>query len=256
MNQTEIEIATGSGPMKTVLFSSGAEGRVGAVVLLVDGGGLRQSQLDIAGRIAKMGYLVAVPDLFHRSGAPVDLVPAGRPRTMASFEGLFGDAEFRQSFFTKYYGPAIAYENLRDELTQLFAALDARPDFNGKIGTTGYCMGGNASLRVATLFGDRIAAAAAFHGGGLVTDDADSPHLRAKDIRAKVYVAGAIEDGSFTDEAKATLVAAFDAAHVDATVETYPAKHGFAVSDHSTYDEAAARRHDEALARLYAATLR
>lgn len=84
------------------------------------------------------------------------------------------------------------------------------------------------------------------------------PVTRASiETTAGAYVAGAIEDGSFTDAAKRTLVESLAAAHVKSTVETYPAKHGFAVSDNAgAYDEAAAERHFEALDTLFAATLR
>ena len=118
-------------------------------------------------------------------------------------------------------------------------------------------MGGNASLRIAALF--RRPDRPRRRPSTAATSPPirrDSPHLRAKDMKAKVYVAGAIEDGSFTDEHKKTLIDAFDKAHVDAKVETYQAHHGFVPTDHTTYDAAAAKRHDEALEALYAATLR
>jgi carboxymethylenebutenolidase len=126
----------------------------------------------------------------------------------------------------------------------------------GKVGTTGYCMGGNISLRIATIFGDRIAATASFHGGGLVTPAPDSPHLRAAAVKSRVYVAGAIEDESFTDEARRTLEAAFTGAGVEHTIEVYPGRHGFAVTDNPTHDAACEARHFAALGALYAATLR
>ena len=97
------------------------------------------------------------------------------------------------------------------------------------------------------------AKALALHGGGLVNDQPDSPHKRADKIRSKVYVAGAIEDGSFTDEAKATLTKTLADAKVPATVETYPAHHGFAVPDHKgAYDPAAQERHFQAMDKLFA----
>jgi carboxymethylenebutenolidase len=134
--------------------------------------------------------------------------------------------------------------------------LAARPDVTGKVGTTGYCMGGNISLRIATLFGDRIAATASFHGGGLVTAAPDSPHLRAAAIRSRVYVAAASEDETFNDEARRTLEAALTEAGVEHTIEVYPGRHGFAVTDNPTHDAACAARHFAALESFYAATLR
>jgi carboxymethylenebutenolidase len=84
-----------------------------------------------------------------------------------------------------------------------------------------------------------------------VADDPSSPHLSADRITAAVYVAGAIEDGSFTAEQAGLLDRALTGAGVEHTVEFYPARHGFAVPDNPTYDAAAEARHWEALGRLY-----
>ena len=131
--------------------------------------------------------------------------------------------------------------------------LLARPEVSGSaIGTTGYCLGGRMSLVAAGGLGRTIAAAASFHGGRLaVAGDPSSPHLAADRITAAVYVAGAIEDGSFTTEQAGLLDSALSGAGVEHTVEFYPAHHGFAVPDNPTYDAAAEARHWEALGRLY-----
>ena len=82
-----------------------------------------------------------------------------------------------------------------------FDYLAARPDVTGdKFGTTGYCMGGRTSFIIAGKLPERVAAAMSFHGGGLVTDTDDSPHLRADQISAVVYVGAASNDASFTAE--------------------------------------------------------
>jgi carboxymethylenebutenolidase len=120
------------------------------------------------------------------------------------------------------------------------------------IGTTGYCMGGRMSLIAAAGLGDTVRAAASFHGGRLaVADDPASPHLSAVRITATVYVAGAIDDGSFTAEQAELLDRALAEASVEHTVEFYAARHGFAVPDNSTFDADASERHWTALAPLY-----
>ena len=124
-----------------------------------------------------------------------------------------------------------------------------------KVGTTGYCMGGGLALNAAGRFPDRVGAAASFHGGQIATDAPDSPHLLAGAMTAQVYVAGAANDGSFDDEQFERLSTALTEAGVDHTLVTYPALHGFAVPDNPTYDEAAAARHWQALAELYASAL-
>jgi carboxymethylenebutenolidase len=135
--------------------------------------------------------------------------------------------------------------------------LLARPEVSGSaIGSTGYCLGGRMSLLAAGGLGDKIGAAASFHGGRLaVADDPNSPHLAADRITATVYVAGAVEDGSFTAEQAELLDRALSDAGVDHIVEFYPAHHGFAMADNATYDADAAARHWEALGRLYGSSL-
>lgn len=55
-----------------------------------------------------------------------------------------------------------------------------------------------------------------------MADDPASPHLAADRITATVYVAGAVEDRSFTPEQAELLDSALTAAGVDHTVEFYP----------------------------------
>jgi carboxymethylenebutenolidase len=134
--------------------------------------------------------------------------------------------------------------------------LSSRPEVKGKrFGATGYCMGGNASLTAAGAFPDRFAAAASFHGGHLATEEPDSPHLFLGKATGRIYVAGAIEDASFPEEQKSRLEQALSEAGIDHLVETYPARHGFAVPDMPVFDPAAAERHWAALFRLLRETL-
>jgi carboxymethylenebutenolidase len=137
-------------------------------------------------------------------------------------------------------------------LGHLAAEHDVKP---GGVGTTGYCMGGLMSLTAAGTFPDRIVAAASYHGGGLATAAPDSPHLLAPKIKARVYVAGAIEDQSFPDDMKALLDAALTKAGVDHTIETYQAKHGWVFRDTPVYDAAAAERHWQTMLALFSAKL-
>jgi carboxymethylenebutenolidase len=129
-------------------------------------------------------------------------------------------------------------------LAHFAGEADVRP---GKIGVTGYCMGGRLALCAAGHFPDRFAAAAAYHPGGLVTDAPDSPHLLAPKIRARVYVGGASEDQNFTDAQKQKLEEALTSAGVDHVLETYPARHGWVPSDTPVHDPAAAERHWQTL---------
>ena len=117
-------------------------------------------------------------------------------------------------------------------------------------------MGGRISVLLAGRLPDRVAAAASFHGGGLVTDTPDSPHLLADQMAAIVYVGGAENDASFTADHAEQLDKALTAAGVQHTIEWYQAAHGFAVPDNAPYDAAAAERHWAAMTETFAAALR
>jgi carboxymethylenebutenolidase len=251
MTTTNIQLTTPDGPCTTEVATPTGKGPWPAVIVFFDAGGLRPAQTRIAERIAADGYLVVQPDLFHRSPPVSELL--GGPVTLAAMVKVFQDPELRGKFMADYYLPALAYENLTKTVGAVLDHLGTRPDVRGGVGTTGYCMGGNASVRTATIFGERIAATAAFHPGGLVTDPPDSPHLRAKSIKSRVYVGPAI--GDLPPEAEAKLRAELDAGHVRYEIEQYEAKHGYAVDDSDVYDRVAAERHYAALAKLYRETL-
>jgi len=214
------------------------------IVMYPDAGGARPVFREMASRLAALGYVVLVPDVYYRSGdwAPFDMA------------GVFGDKGERNRLFSmmKAITPAV----MATDAGAYFDYLAARPEVSGqRFGTTGYCMGGRTSLMVAGRVPDRVAAAMSFHGGGLVADDADSPHLLADQITAAVYVGAAADDASYTREQSEILDAALTQAGVEHIIEWYPALHGFAVADNAPYDEAAAERHWQAMADFFGSTL-
>jgi carboxymethylenebutenolidase len=166
----------------------------------------------------------------------------------------FSDPEQRKRLMSMI--GSITPDTMATDAAAFFDYLVARPEVSGdRFGLTGYCMGGRTAVVVAGRLPDRVAAAASFHRGGLVTDSEDSPHLRADDIQAVVYVAGAENDGSFTAEHAEQLEKALTAAGVDHKIETYPAAHGYAVPDNASYDAAAADRHWTAMREFFGANL-
>jgi carboxymethylenebutenolidase len=109
---------------------------------------------------------------------------------------------------------------------------------------TGYCLGGRVGWRIAAAYPERVAALAVFHGGGLVSDEPDSPHLSAGAISAELYLGHAEHDQSMTPEHVAALEQALEQAGVRYRSELYEgATHGYTMSDTAAYDEAAAERH-------------
>ena len=240
-----IEIATKDGTCPSYIFRPAGQGPWPAVLVFMDGLGIRPAMLEVGERLAANGYFVLLPDLYYRSGPyePMD------PHT------VFTDPEQRKVLMEKFFAratPANIMSDTQAFLAHLAAEPAARP---GGIGTTGYCMGGLMSLTAAGTYPDRIVAAASFHGGGLASDAPDSPHLLASTITARVYVAGAIEDQSFPDEMKARLETALTEAGVDHVIETYPARHGWVFRDTPVYDAAASERHWQSMLALFGATL-
>jgi carboxymethylenebutenolidase len=166
----------------------------------------------------------------------------------------FSDPEQRKRLMSLM--GSVTPDRMAMDAAAFFDYLAGRPEVKGeKFGTTGYCMGGRTSFTVAGRLPDRVAAAASFHGGGLVTDSEDSPHLKADQIQAAIYVGGAENDASFTADHAEQLEKALTAAGVEHTIETYPAGHGFAVPDNAPYDVAAADRHWAAMREFFGAHL-
>jgi carboxymethylenebutenolidase len=245
VTQRSVEIETADGSCPAALSIPVGKGPWAAVVMYPDAGGMRDTMIQMGERLSSLGYVVLVPDFYYRNGPydPVDMRSAfSNKETMEKIMGMM-----------QGYTPDKAVSDANAFVDYLNSLPEKKP---GGIGTTGYCMGGRLSLITASNLGDRIAASASFHGGGIAkADDPKSPHHKARDIRATVYVAGAIEDQSFTDEDKELLEKSLTEAGVTHTIETYPAHHGFAVPDNTSYDEAAAERHWQATEKLFGSVL-
>ena len=138
MTTSTIQLATPDGSCTTEVVTPDGPGPWPAVILFFDAGGLRPAQTRIAERIAKDGYLVLQPDLFHRSPPVSTLV--GGPVTLAAFAKVFQDPDLRAKFMAGYYQPALAYENLAKTVGAVLDHIAGRPDFRGRVGTTGYSL--------------------------------------------------------------------------------------------------------------------
>lgn len=243
---SRIEIKTRDGACPGYVYRPTGTGPWPAVLVFMDGLGIRPAMLEVGERLATHGYFVLLPDLFYRSGPyePMD------PHT------VFTDPDKRKILMEKFFGLATSANIMSDTKSFLEFLASSREVKPGAIGTTGYCMGGFMSLTAAGTYPDRIAATASYHGGRLATDAPDSPHLLAPKMKSRVYIAGAIEDQSFTDEMKARLEDALTNAGVDHKIETYPARHGWVFRDTPVYDAAASERHWETMIALFDGILR
>jgi carboxymethylenebutenolidase len=215
------------------------------VLFVMDAFGLRPRIEEMADRIAARGYAVLAPNVFYR---------AGRTPVLA-FPDMTQEGP-RAEYF-KRVRPLMAELTAERMAADGGAYLDELAGVaDGPVGITGYCMGARLGWRIAAAHPDRVAALAGFHGGGLVTDDPESPHRSAGLLRAETYFGHADQDPSNTAEQIATLDAALDAAGVAHRAEVYAgARHGFTMADTPVYDEQACERHFTALFDLLDRTL-
>ena len=221
--ESDVTIKTPDGTCDAA-FIHPATGAHPGVLIWADAFGLRPVMRDIGRRIAAEGYSVLVPNPFYR----IAKAPLFQNAAVFDFQNQADMAKLR---------PLMASVNapgaVEKDAPAYVAFLDQQPqvDRAKKIGTQGYCMGGPLVVKTAAIVPDRIGAGASFHGGGLVTDKPDSPHLLAPKIRARMYFAVASNDDARQPDAKIKLKDAFAAAHVPVDVEVYPAKHGWCVPD-------------------------
>src|SRR5437016_11505855 len=195
------------------------------VVIWADAFGLRPVMRDIGKRIAAEGYSVLVPNPFYRVGK----APFFDTDKVSSFN-FQTDMPKIQPLMASINAPGAAEK----DAVAFVAFLDAQKEVNKskKIGTQGYCMGGPLVVKTCAAVPNRVGAGASFHGGGLVTNNPDSPHLLAPKINAKMYFGIASNDDMQQPDAKTKLKEAFAAAKVLAEIEVYStSQHGWCVSD-------------------------
>ncbi len=236
---TIIDVTTPEGVMPTHVHTPHGAGPWPAVIMLMDAPGIRPALQDLAARLARHSFAVFLPDLFYRAG-PYEPIDA---------KTVFSNPELREAHRARFM--TTTTEQTLGDLGALLEAITLHDAAQGgPVGVVGYCMGGRLALAAAGTFGGKIGIMASYHGGGMATQKADSPHLLAGAIEAKVYVAGASDDKNFDDDQKARLIAALDEAGVDSKVETYPAHHGWVPADMPAHDEAQAEHHWQTLVPL------
>jgi carboxymethylenebutenolidase len=138
------------------------------------------------------------------------------------------------------------------------AWLDQQPSVakNRKMGTQGYCMGGPIAFRTAAAVPGRIGAVGSFHGGGLVTDMPNSPHLQAAKSKAQFLIAIAANDDMRAPDEKNVLKETFAKAKLPAEIEVYTgAAHGWCPPDTQVYNEPQAEKAWSRLLALYGKAL-
>jgi carboxymethylenebutenolidase len=240
VTETEVTIKTPDGTADCY-FVHPATGTTAAVLVWPDIFGLRPSFRQMGKRLAQSGYSVLVVNPFYRTRkAPTAEKGAATPiqQVIPLAQGLNE---------TTHTTDARAF----------IAWLDQQPSVNRnrKVGTQGYCMGGPITFRTAAAVPDRVGAAASFHGGGLVTNTPNSPHLQVAQTKAQLLIAIAENDDSRAPNEKNVLKETFAKANLSAEIEVYPAAHGWCPPDSTVYSEPQAERAWTRLLALYGKAL-
>jgi len=252
--EKDVEVATPDGHANAAFFHPVAGTHPG-VLIWTDALGLRPVFRDFGRRLAAAGYSVLIPNPYYRTARSPDFGDVSAVD--------FNNAEFRAKL-TQMMGTLSDSRLVDSDARAYIAFLDTQPQVNraSKIGTQGYCMGGRLVMITAAAVPDRVGAGASFHGGGLVTDKPDSPHLLAPKIKARLYIAIAASDDMQQPEAKDTLRSVFASAKVQAEIEVYAGSlHGWCVPDmplrdgKPIYDAAQAERAWSKLSALYQVAL-
>ena len=230
--EQDVMVETPDG-MADCYFVHPASGKHAGVIVWPDIVSIRPAFRAMGKRLAESGYSVLVVNPYYRT-VKGQVVPDGK---------TFRDPGIRELLMP--HARSLSPETCVTDGRAFVEYLDKQPsvDTNRMIGTTGYCMTGSYTLRLAAAIPERIGAGGSFHGGGLATDAEDSPHLLAPKIKAGLLIAIAASDDERDPEAKVLLREAFDANGVNAEIEVYEnTQHGWCPPDSAVYDEAQAER--------------
>src|SRR3954466_4758120 len=241
VTESDVTITTPDGTCDAY-FVHPATGTAPAVLVWPDIFGLRPAFRSMGKRLAESGYSVLVVNPFYRKmKAPTASQGAATP-----------------------IPELVPLAQALNETTQMtdskafIAWLDQQPSVakNKKVGTQGYCMGGPMAFRTSAAVPDRVGAVASFHGGGLVTDQPNSPHLQASKTKAQFLVAVAANDDQRAPNDKVVLKEPFEKANLPAEIEVYTgAAHGWCPPDSGVYNEPQAEKAWSRLLALYGKAL-
>jgi carboxymethylenebutenolidase len=232
VKESNVQIKTPDG-VCDAYFVHPTKGKHPAVLIWPDIFGLRTSFRNMGKRLAESGYSVLVVNPFYR-GAKAPVVPEG-----ANFQ----DPDTRTKLFG--FAGALNADTHVTDAKAFIAFLDSQSavDTKRKMATTGYCMGGPITMRAAAALPERVGAAASFHGGGLVTDKPDSPHLLVTKMKAQYLFAIADNDDQRSPKDKEVLRETFDNAKLFAEIEVYKgAMHGWCPPDGAAYNHEQAEK--------------
>lgn len=221
-----VAVPTPDGTMKTLLRSLPGAPRP-LLVLFHDGPGIRPAVEEIAERMARLGFLVVVPDLYHRLG---EFPRFGGP------PGTDGHTEMLAAIRSAAEGP------LADDTLALLETLRGEHWDGSEAACIGFCVGAVGVVRAMSLLGGPFVSGAMFHPTWCVKESTDSPHRSVGSIPGQLHVAIGGADKVSPLETNLPLVEELNGMGSRASIAVHPgAGHGFMMSD-GHFDPVAARR--------------
>jgi carboxymethylenebutenolidase len=240
VTESDVNVMTPDG-VADCYFVHPASGTAPGVLVWPDGFGLRPAFRQMGKRLAESGYSVLVVNQFYRARkAPIS--EAGTAMPIEQLRPLISALNE-----TTHMTDAKAFIGWMDKQSSVSKSR--------RMGTQGYCMGGPIALRTAAAVPNRVGAVASFHGGGLVIDTPNSPHLQAAKTKAQFLIAVAENDDMRSPNDKNVLKETFAKANLPAEIEVYPAAHGWCPPDTKVYNQAQAEKAWSRLLALYGKAL-
>jgi carboxymethylenebutenolidase len=240
VTESEVTVTTPDGSADCY-FVHPASGSAAAVLVWPDIFGLRPAFKQMGKRLAESGYSVLVVNPFYR----MKKAPTSEGGGATNIQDVMPLARALNE--TTHMTDAKAFIGWLDEQKSV--------DKKKKVGTQGYCMGGPIAFRTAATVPGRVGAVASFHGGGLVTDAPNSPHLQASKTKAQFLIAIAENDDKRLPNDKTVLKETFEKAGLSAEIEVYGAAHGWCPPDSKVYNQELAEKAWSRLLALYGKAL-
>src|SRR5262252_858455 len=240
VTDAEVTVTTPDGTADCY-FVHPASGTAAGVLLWPDIFGLRPAMRQMGKRLAESGYAVLVVNPFYRTKK----APTAENGGATPIQQVMPLAQ------------SLSETTNMTDAKAFVAWLDQQGSVakNKKIGTQGYCMGGPMAFRTAAAVPDRVGAVASFHGGGLVTNQPNSPHLQASKTKAQFLIAVASNDDQKSPNEKNVLKETFEKAKLPAEIEVYSGAHGWCPPDSRVYNEPDAEKAWTRLLALYGKAL-
>jgi carboxymethylenebutenolidase len=241
VTESDVNVMTPDGSADCY-FVHPANGTAPGVLVWPDIFGLRPAFRQMGKRLAESGYAVLVVNPFYRTKK----APTAEDGANTQIQQLMPLAQALNE--TTHMTDAKAFVAWLDRQSAVAK--------NRKVGTQGYCMGGPMAFRTAAAVPDRVGAVASFHGGGLVTDKPNSPHLQAAKTKAQFLIAIASNDDARSPKDKEVLKETFAQANLPAEIEVYTdAAHGWCPPDSRVYNEQKAEKAWSRLLAMYGKAL-